>query len=266
MSVFDLFRGFFGVPGGRHRGDGRSTRDPFFDTLTHDDEDDDDDEGGQDFFFGGYEGGQQDPNDDAMRFGFSFGPSGLRVQEPQFFGEVFKEMEELFGQLGQWERRSDFGNFGAPSIEPPPAQDGPGQDGGAAGGRSLRDFMLKSPESPPHRPSEPPLSSSPLPHWSPFPKFGDVWRGGLLRGREEEEAVKEDRDLDSRVTSEGLDQILTPGSAQPRFRSYFQSVTVSKVVKSDGTVEERRTVCPPSADHRDEGSIFAKYFEGFKGR
>ena len=60
----------------------------------------------------GYEGGRQDPFDDAARFGFSFGPSGLRVQQPRLFGEVFKEMEEVFGQLGRWEQASDFGNFG----------------------------------------------------------------------------------------------------------------------------------------------------------
>ncbi|XP_038585344.1 uncharacterized protein LOC119910660 [Micropterus salmoides] len=40
MSVFDLFRGFFGVPGGHYRG----RRDPFFDAMTHDDDDEDDDD------------------------------------------------------------------------------------------------------------------------------------------------------------------------------------------------------------------------------
>ncbi|XP_035283697.1 HCLS1-associated protein X-1 [Anguilla anguilla] len=300
MSVFDLFRGFFGVPGGQHRGDGR--RDPFFDTMTHDD-DDDDDEDGQDFFFGGYDQDHQDPFDEAMRFGFSFGPSGLRVQEPQFFGDVFREMEELFGRLGQWEQQPNFGKFGVPSIEAPPAQDGPEGGGAGASGQSLRDFMLKSPDSPPRRPSEAPPSSSPFPHWSPFPKFGDIWRGGARRGGGgggggEEDAPREDRDLDSRVSSEGLDQILTPEPARPKTRSFFQSVTVTKVVKPDGTVEERRTVrdgqgneettvtrsgpvdggpqdllgpsgpslSSPSADQRDEGSVFARYFGGFTGR
>uniref|UniRef100_A0A3B3BP11 Uncharacterized protein n=1 Tax=Oryzias melastigma TaxID=30732 RepID=A0A3B3BP11_ORYME len=53
-------------------------------------------------------------------------------------------------------------------------------------------------------------------------------------------------DLDSAVSSGGLDQILAPPSdqkpAQPRTRSFFQSVVVSRVVRPDGTVEERRTV------------------------
>ena len=38
MSVFDLFRGFFGFPGPR------SHRDPFFGGMTRDDDDDDDDD------------------------------------------------------------------------------------------------------------------------------------------------------------------------------------------------------------------------------
>lgn len=45
-------------------------------------------------------------------------------------------------------------------------------------------------------------------------------------------------DLDSAVSSGGLDQILTPPAGQipnqPSTRSFFQSVTVTKVVKPDG--------------------------------
>lgn len=48
-------------------------------------------------------------------------------------------------------------------------------------------------------------------------------------------------DLDSAVSSGGLDQILTPPAGQapnqPRTRSFFQSVMVSKVVKPDGVRE-----------------------------
>lgn len=51
-------------------------------------------------------------------------------------------------------------------------------------------------------------------------------------------------DLDSAVSSGGLDQILSPPAArapsQPRIRSFFQSVTVTKVVKPDGV----RISCP----------------------
>ncbi|XP_036411463.1 HCLS1-associated protein X-1 [Megalops cyprinoides] len=298
MSVFDLFRGFFGVPGGRYREDDR--RDPFFDAMTRDDDDDDDDE---DFGYSGYEGGHHDPFDKALRFGFSFGPNGMRIQEPQLFGQVLREMEELFAGLGSWDRMPGIGQFGIPSIEAPPSQDNAEPGVGGAGGRSLRDFMLKSPDSsPPVAPGAPGDSRtapfrSPFDHWSPFSKFNDIWRGGLKR-REEEDTVWEDRDLDSRVSSEGLDQILTPAPTQPKTRSFFQSVTVTKVVAPDGTVEERRTVrdsqgneettvtrtgpgdsrgpqdllgpippslASPSTDQRDEGCIFAKFFGGFRG-
>lgn len=48
-------------------------------------------------------------------------------------------------------------------------------------------------------------------------------------------------DLDSAVSSGGLDQILTPPAGQtpnqPRTRSFFQSVIVTKVVKPDGVRE-----------------------------
>ncbi|KAJ8335135.1 hypothetical protein SKAU_G00407740 [Synaphobranchus kaupii] len=215
MSVFDLFRGFFGVPGGRYRGDGR--RDPFFDIMTHDDDDDDDDEDGQDFFFGGCDGGHQEPFDEATRFGFSFGPSGLRVQEPQIFGDVFREMEELFGPTRPVGTSARFWKLWCPQ------------------------YRVSSERCWTGRPSRAPPSGSPVPHRSPFSKFSDIWRGGLRRGAEED-VVREDRDMDSRVSSEGLDQILTPAPAQPKFRSFFQSVTVTKVVKPDGSVEERRTV------------------------
>lgn len=48
-------------------------------------------------------------------------------------------------------------------------------------------------------------------------------------------------DLDSAVSSGGLDHILTPPAGQipnqPGTRSFFQSVTVTKVVKPDGVRE-----------------------------
>uniref|UniRef100_A0A8B9ZXU4 Uncharacterized protein n=1 Tax=Anas zonorhyncha TaxID=75864 RepID=A0A8B9ZXU4_9AVES len=48
------------------------------------------------------------------------------------------------------------------------------------------------------------------------------------------------RNLDSEVSSAGLGTILRPHEPQPR--SYFQSVSVTKVTLPDGAVEERRTV------------------------
>ncbi|KAM3858371.1 HCLS1-associated protein X-1 [Diretmus argenteus] len=309
MSVFDLFRGFFGVPGSHFGGEGR--RDPFFDGMTHDD-DDDDDEDEDGFRYDGYQEDQRDPFDNAWRFGFSFGPDGMRIQEPAGFGQVFREMEEIFSQLGRWERQPGSGHFGVPGVMPPP-HERPERGGGGSSGNSLRDFMLKHPDDlrkepragPPGEPRNDGTPPSGLPNlpgspfgWTPFSKFHDIWR---QRGPEDER--REDRDLDSAVSSSGLDQILTPAPtqppSQPRTRSFFQSVTVTKVVKPDGTVEERRTVrdgqgnekttvtrsghpgtpeghdgqsgpvTPPGVqrpfcDMQDDDSLFSKFFGGFK--
>ncbi|KAL0962538.1 hypothetical protein UPYG_G00341410 [Umbra pygmaea] len=250
MNVFDLFRGFFGVPGGHYRGEGR--RDPFFDGMTHDDEDEDEENG---MYF---HGGQTDLFDDQWRFGFSLGPNGVRIQEPEVFSHVFRGMEEIFSQLGHFEDQFGPGQFGVPSIEPP--QDRSERGGRGSSGNPLRDLMLKSPDVSPHRPADPssgpsewprnddspPPGSShcpkkPFDHWTPFSKFNDVWKGGLQRTEEQE--LKADQDLDSHVSSGGLDQILTPpATTQPKTRSFFQSVIVTKVMKPDGSVEERRTV------------------------
>ncbi|XP_051519677.1 HCLS1-associated protein X-1 isoform X1 [Myxocyprinus asiaticus] len=297
MSVFDLFRGFFGVPDGRYRGDGR--KDPFFDGMVHDDDEDEDDDNG--FNYDEFNRPHRDPFDDVFRFGFSFGPGGMRFEEPQAFGQIFREMEEIFAGLGRFDER----HRGVPSIEAPPPREGTekGRRGGGSG-NTLRDFMLKSPESSPHSPSLPPPSvapkdgdsSSPPGHSNrPFSKFHDLWKDGILRPKTEE---KKDGDLDSQVSSGGLDQILTPAPSQPKTRSFFKSVSVTKVVRPDGTVEERRTVrdsegkeettvtisggpgaqdgpqdqtgplmpgsSRPSADMQDDFSLFSKFFGGFR--
>ncbi|KAB5517940.1 hypothetical protein PHYPO_G00173350 [Pangasianodon hypophthalmus] len=294
MSVFDLFRGFFGVPGGRYPGGDR--RDPFFDGLTHDDDDDDDEVEDR------FHHDSMDRFDDVFRFGFSFGPNGMRIQEPQMFGQIFRDMEDIFAGLGHFGRD-------LPSIEAPP-QEKP-EDSNRRGGRSrnsLRDFMLKNPDdsasnSPsvaprdvdPSSPGGPSVPRSPFHHRTPFSRFKDIWSDGP---RQREDEKKEDGDLDSQVSSGGLDQILTPAPSQPKTRSFFQSVTVTKVVKPDGTVEERRTVRDgqgneettvirsggpggqegphdepasptlggpgPFSDMQDEFSMFSKFFGGFR--
>lgn len=78
--------------------------------MTHDDDDDDDEEDG--FHYDGFRGDPQDPFDSAWRFGFSFGPDGTRIQEPPVFGHVFREMEEIFSQMGQWREQPESGSFG----------------------------------------------------------------------------------------------------------------------------------------------------------
>ncbi|XP_062266387.1 HCLS1-associated protein X-1 [Platichthys flesus] len=239
MSVFDLFRGFFSVPGGHHRG----RRDPFFDAMTHDDDDDDEEEE-DGFYHDGDRGEQQDPFDSAWRFGFSMGPDGMRIQEPPRFGHVLREMEEIFSQLGQWDAGLESGHFGVPNITPlPPSQDRLKEGRGGSSGNPLRDFMLKAPDGDTRGP-QPGTQREPRPDGRPFSKFYDIWRQGLEKPPAEEH--REDRDLDSAVSAGGLDKILTPPAgqapSQPRIQSFFQSVSISKVVKPDGTVEERRTV------------------------
>ncbi|XP_010768701.1 HCLS1-associated protein X-1 [Notothenia coriiceps] len=175
MSVFDLFRGFFGVPGGHYRG----RRDPFFDAMTHDDDDDDEEDGYND----GFRGDQQDPFDSALRFGFSVGPDGMRIQEPPMFGQVLREMEEIFSQLGGWDGQPGSGHFGVPRILPPsPPQDRAERGAGGFGGNPLRDFMLRSPNKEPQGPQteprhdghpsydSPEFPSSQFHGWTPFSK------------------------------------------------------------------------------------------------
>lgn len=85
--------------------------------MTHDeDDDDDDDEDGT--YYDGFRGDPQDPFDSAWRFGFSVGPNGMKIQEPQAFGHVLREMEEIFSQFGRWEGHPESGHMGM-KPEPP---------------------------------------------------------------------------------------------------------------------------------------------------
>ncbi|KAM9838340.1 HCLS1-associated protein X-1 isoform 2-T2 [Aulostomus maculatus] len=266
MSVFDLFRGFFGVPGGHYRG----RRDPFFDAMTRDDDEDDDDDDG--FTYDGFRGDQQDNFFGGGRFGFSLGPSfglsigpdGMKIQESPVFGSVLREMEEMFSQLGHWDRQSESEFSSVPSIMPPPPhQDGTQKEGRASPGNPLRDFMLKSPNGDqrrshsdlPREPrnyggpsySSPEFPSSPFSGLMPFSKFNDIWR--QMPQTTPEDECKEDRDLDSAVSSGGLHQILSPpGGGQPQTGSFFKSITVIRVTKPDGSVEERRIVRDSSSN------------------
>lgn len=105
------------------------------------------------------------------------------------------------------------------------------------------------------------------------PKF-DLWKKGSEMFPEEEHRVdrgglksfakglKTDKtdcfthffsDLDSAVSSGGLDQIMAPPAGQtperPEARSFFQSVTVTKVLKPDG-VSCLNTSAKPLWKHR----------------
>ncbi|OCT69506.1 hypothetical protein XELAEV_18040817mg [Xenopus laevis] len=217
MSLFELFRRFF-EPGGR--------RDPFFGGMTQDDDDDDDDEEEGESF------GYPFARPPGSHFGFSFGPGRDPMANVFGFEEFFRDFNELF---------ADFGSI-TQVVPELPGVDPPLQRPEVPRGKSLRDFMLKSPDS--HLPrDQPPQSQSPssqapprLPRTTPWGRYRwDDGEVGISQGD-----TKQDRDLDSEVSSRGLDTILRP--AEPRSSSFFQSVSVSKIVRPDGTIEERRTV------------------------
>ncbi|XP_064416626.1 HCLS1-associated protein X-1 isoform X2 [Latimeria chalumnae] len=218
-----------------------------------DDDDDDDDEEGEEFpndFFG------PRGNDD-FSFGFHFGPGGMRFHDSSGFSQLFQDLDELFSGAGAWDFPSR--HFEIPSVEAPPPSSNPHSE--KHRGKSLRDWMLKYPDS--HLRSNssregseeasqpgPQLGGSPggqrpssdpqMPYRrpsNPFRMFEDMWK---MFPNKQDGGLKEDKDLDSQVTSEGLDKVLKP--SEPKANSYFKSVSITKVTGPDGTVEERRTV------------------------
>lgn len=78
--------------------------------MTRDDDDEEDEEDG--FHYDGFRGDPQDPFDSAWRFGFSFGPDGMRIQEPPVFGQVLREMEDMISQMGRWKGEPESEYFG----------------------------------------------------------------------------------------------------------------------------------------------------------
>ncbi|XP_041098920.1 HCLS1-associated protein X-1 isoform X2 [Polyodon spathula] len=202
MSVFDLFRGFFGFPGGNFHGDRR--RGPFFEGMEEEEEEEEEE---FDWFFSGGGPGAGRRED----------PGGMRFHDRLGMEELLRGVDDLF--------RGASRHRGYPSIGPPDSE------AHSQGGSSLRDSMLKHPDSTPAPGGGAP---SPAPR-TPPQKHEDSWRG--IAPRHEADSMKEDKDLDSQVSSEGLDTIL-----QPKIKSFFKSVSVTKIVGPDGTVEERRTV------------------------
>lgn len=156
-----------------------------------------DDDADEDSFFDGFHRDQRGPSDDTWRFGFSVGPDAMRFHGPPEFGQIFREMEEIFSQFGHTGMNSPHklvhemsltkGSqkccifLGVPAL-PPHGDKGGGAKQGPSG-NPLRDFMLKSPDSDSQRaqrpPREPrhdaapsekaPVSPHPaFPGWSPF--------------------------------------------------------------------------------------------------
>ncbi|KAI2653077.1 HCLS1-associated protein X-1 [Labeo rohita] len=227
--------------------------------IHEDDDDDEDDDSDGGFYHDDFNRPPRDPFDDAFRFGFSFGPGGTRFEEPQLFGKIFRDMEEIFAGLGRFDERHGFGHRGAPSIEALPPQEGIEKGRGRGGSSNpIRDFMLKSPDSSPYTPALPP------PLW-------DTKGQGFLFSTRSQQLLSSVETLfkesfhagispdclhfifsfmifgkmayyDQRRERKKRMEILTPVPSQPKIRSTFKSVSVTKVVRPDGTVEERRTV------------------------
>lgn len=219
MSVYDLFRGFFGVPG---------RRDPFFWGIAHDeDEEEEDDDEGHDYSFG-----SRTPES----FGFSFGSGGSFFNNSSGIEDVFKDFNNIFTDIDKWI---------ASPLELPSAGEYPVDRGR---GRSLRDSMLKEPESDVPKSSKGSLApeAKAIPGfrsperrapWRSFGRIEDFWKAPPHTGKD---VAREDQDLDSQVSAEVLDTVLRP--SKPETKSYFKSVSVTKVMGPDGTIEEHRTV------------------------
>ncbi|XP_017722955.1 PREDICTED: HCLS1-associated protein X-1 isoform X1 [Rhinopithecus bieti] len=229
MSLFDLFRGFFGFPGPR------SHRDPFFGGMTRDDdEEEEEEEEGGSWGRGNprFHSSQHPPEE--FGFGFSFSPGGgIRFHDNFGFDDLVRDFNSIFSDMGAWTLPSH------PPELPGPESETPGER--LREGQTLRDSMLKYPDS--HQPrifggvlesdgrSE---SPKPAPDWGsqrPFHRFDDIWPV------DPHPRTREDNDLDSQVSQEGLGPVL-----QPQPKSYFKSISVTKITKPDGIVEERRTV------------------------
>ncbi|XP_069507949.1 HCLS1-associated protein X-1 [Ambystoma mexicanum] len=207
-----------------------SFRNPFFGGIAHDeDEADGEDDEGQGYPFGSR------PHES---FGFSFGPGGSHFHGSFGFEEIFQDFHKLFTDVDKWM---------ASPLELPSAGEYPVDRGR---GRSLRDTMLKDPDGDLHKGSkgtlapEEELKNIPgfrtpergMP-WRPFGRIGDVWK---VPPHIRKDIAKEDKDLDLEVSSEGIDHVLKP--SDPEMRSFFKSVSVTKVMGPDGTIEEHRTV------------------------
>ncbi|XP_020945452.1 HCLS1-associated protein X-1 isoform X2 [Sus scrofa] len=234
MSLFDLFRGFFGFSRPR------SHRDPFFGGMTRDeDEDDEEEEATWSQGSSRFEG-PQPPEE--FGFGFSFSPGGgMRFHDNFGFDDLVRDFNSIFSEMGAWTlpSRPPASTCHLSAELPGPEIETPGER--RQEGQTLRDSMLKYPDS--HQPrifggglesDAKTESPKPVPDWDsqrPFHRFDDMWPVTPSS------RAREDNDLDSQVSQEGLGPVL-----QPQPKSYFKSISVTKITKPDGTVEERRTV------------------------
>uniref|UniRef100_A0A8B9WZ48 HCLS1 associated protein X-1 n=1 Tax=Bos mutus grunniens TaxID=30521 RepID=A0A8B9WZ48_BOSMU len=237
MSLFDLFRGFFGFSGPR------SHRDPFFGGMTRDEDEDDEEEEEEGVTWGRGNSrfeGPQSPEE--FSFGFSFSPGGgMRFHDNFGFDDLnFQVLSQRhlvrdgrkdrhFGTqclsiqivtsprslVGAWKVMQDLN---------PPNQHQTGAPRDLFIGRCLEKAeMLKEDRK---------VSVQECFLVEKYMnQFDDTWPVTP------HSRAREDNDLDSQVSQEGLGPVL-----QPQPKSYFKSVSVTKITKPDGTVEERRTV------------------------
>uniref|UniRef100_A0A2K5KBV2 HCLS1-associated protein X-1 n=1 Tax=Colobus angolensis palliatus TaxID=336983 RepID=A0A2K5KBV2_COLAP len=216
MSLFDLFRGFFSFPGSR------SHRDPFFGGMTQDENDDEEEE---------EEGGSWGRGN--RRFHRPHPGGGIRFHDNFGFDYLVRDFNSIFSNTGAWTLPSH------PPELPGPESETPGER--LQEGQTLRDSILKYLDSHQPRIFEGVLESDArseslktAPDWAsqrPFHRFDDVWPV------DPHPRTREDNDLDSQVSQEGFGPVL---QSQPR--SYFKSISVTKITKPDGIVEERWTV------------------------
>ncbi|NIG61421.1 HCLS1-associated protein X-1 isoform 3 [Pontoporia blainvillei] len=157
----------------------------------------------------------------------------MRFHDNFGFDDLVRDFNNIFSEMGAWTLPS------RPPELPGPESETPGER--QQEGQTLRDSMLKYPDS--HQPrifrgtlesDARTESSKPAPGWGsqrPFHRFDDTWPVTP------HSRAREDNDLDTQVSEEGLGPVL-----QPQPKSYFKSISVTKITKPDGTVEERRTV------------------------
>ncbi|XP_074927110.1 HCLS1-associated protein X-1 isoform X3 [Chelonoidis abingdonii] len=156
----------------------------------------------------------------------------MRFHDNFGFDELFRDFNELFNEMGAWTLPCQ--PFELPGTEAAPPASGHLSEEQKR--QALRDSMLKYPDS--HQPRS--FAEGPVPGRDLGDSVGPAapgmrpWRpfAGLGEMHPAPPSAREDKDLDSRVSSEGLETVLRPG--EPKAHSYFQSVSVTTVTGPDG--------------------------------
>uniref|UniRef100_A0A8C6QGN3 HCLS1-associated protein X-1 n=1 Tax=Nannospalax galili TaxID=1026970 RepID=A0A8C6QGN3_NANGA len=200
-------------------------------------EDDEEEEEGATWGCGSWRSDGSQPSEE---FGFSFSPGGgMRVHDHFGFHDLIRDFNNMFSEMGAWGPcLPTLLNFQVLSQKHLVKDF---QRGRHFGTQCLNTQIVTSPGS--LRQSWKVMQESskefPKPDWEsqgPFHRFDDVWPVTP------HPRAREDNDLDSQVSQEGLGPIL-----QPQPKSYFKSISVTKITKPDGIVEEHCTVVDSEA-------------------